>query len=317
MLAGAPKYGRTLKVTLAQPGLGVLTIVDWKGGREGTASLWCDITINRHSRPEPQAASLVIKGLGQPIRSKIIALHNEAERQAFKTRRALGSGKLSIYAGYGDDAGLLFVGDLAPDGVREVQGSPMPELHLRALDGRIEWEGRFIKKSVGAGVDVRTITGVLKAAGDYMQGKDAEVAFEDEFPELVKRREGPAVHEGGFVLFGQSQKVNRDLCRDLGIQPFFVDGELVYISRDTTLLGEAVTLIAGDTIQSVQPLALGRYQVLTLLDHRYRPGRQINLQTATGAPIGAGTFRLTEATITASAGGDAFNATLLLRPTVK
>ena len=316
-MLGVPKYGRTIKVTLAQPGLGVFTITDWQGGKAGPSSFDCDITINRHTRPEPQQASITVRGLSRETRSKILALHKAAESQAFKTRRVLKSGQVSIYAGYKDDAGLLFVGELAPDGVKVQPGDPQPSLLLRALDGRIAWEGRFVKKSVGPGIDLRTIQGVLKAAGDYMSGKTAGQAFEEEFPELIKRREGPAAHEGGFVLFGKSQKVNRDLCRDLGIQPFFLDGELIYLARDAVLLDEAVTLVRGDTLLSVEELPLGRYQAVSLLDHRFRPGRQVNLREASGKPIGAGTFRLDEATISASAGGDAFHAVLSLRPTVK
>lgn len=193
----------------------------------------------------------------------------------------------------------------------------MPGLELRAMDGRIEWEGRFVKKSVGAGVDLRTISGVLAAAGDFMSGKTVDQAFEEQFPELAKRTGGPAAFEGGFVLFGQSQKANRQLCRDLRIQPFFVDGEVIYISQDTTILKEAITLIRGDTLQSALEQPLGRYQAVCLLDHRFRPGLQVNLREADGRPIGAGTFRLDEAQIVGAAGDQPFNATLSLRPTVR
>jgi hypothetical protein len=313
----AEKWGRTVKITLAQPGLGVFTITDWIGGRAGPSSFNCDFTITRHTRPEPQPASITIYGLSKETRSKISSLHKAAEATAFRSRRVLKAGQISIYAGYEGDAGLLFVGELAPNGVQTSAGNPQPALTLRALDGRVEWEGRFVKKAVGPGIDLRTIQGVLKAAGDFMSGKTTEQAFSEEFPELIKRREGPAVHEGGFVLFGKSQKVNRDLCRDLGIQPFFVDGELIYIARDAAILGEAVTLVRGRSILALQELALGRYQVTTLIDHRYRGGRQVLLREQNGKPIGAGVFRVDEATLTGSAGGDAFHAVLSLRPTVR
>ena len=111
-MLGVPKFGRTIKVTLAQPGLGVFTITDWQGGKAGPSSFDCDIVINRHTRPEPQQASITVRGLSRETRSKILALHKAAESQAFKTRRVLKSGQVSIYAGYRDDAGLLFVGEL-------------------------------------------------------------------------------------------------------------------------------------------------------------------------------------------------------------
>lgn len=318
------KFGRTLKVFLAQPGLGELTIVDWLAGqpREGSEgkNFHVDFSIERHSRPEPQAASVTVQGLSQETRSKIVALHRAAEQRSFKDRRVLRSGQISIYGGYGEDAGLLFVGVLAPDGVSVKPGNPQPSITLKALDGRIEWEGRFVKKSLGPGVDLRTITGVLKAAGDYMSGADADKAFEDEFPELVKRRGGPTVAEGGFVLFGQSQRVNRMLCRDLGIQPFFTDGAVTYISRDTTILGEAIKYTRGGPdgdVLSLQEMPLGRIQITTLLDYRLRPGRQVQLVDDKGRSIGAGIFRADQVSIAGSIGGQSFHATSLLRPTVK
>lgn len=316
----ADKYLRTLRILLAHPGAEKpLVLTDWKAGQpvEGNGR-WCSFTVQRHSRPEPQIATIEVQGLHATTRSRIVSLHKEAEEQAFRTREVLGSGKVSIFAGYGDDAGLLFVGDLAPDGVKVRPGNPQPVLTLRAMDGRIAWEGRYVKKSLGPGIDVRTISGVLAAAGDFMEGKTVDEAFEQQFPELVKRTDGPAAFEGGFVMFGPSRKANRQLCRDLRIQPFFVDGEVVYVSQDTTILGEAVTLVRGRTLQSAEETGLGRYTATCLLDHRFRPGRQINLREADEkSPIGAGTFRLDEANITGSMGAVPFNATLLLRPTVK
>lgn len=313
------KYRRSLKILLAHPGAEKpLVLSEWRSGQPvGTSGRFCKFTVNWHSKPEPQRATIEIQGLAKSVRDLVVSLHEEAEAQSLRDRRLIGSGKVSIVAGYKDDTGLLYVGDLAPDGVKIRPGNPQPVLTLAALDGRIAWEERYVRKSFGAGVDVRTISGVLAAAGDFMAGKSVDEAFEEQFPELTKRTDGPAAFEGGFVLFGKSQKANRNLCRDLRIQPFFVDGEMIYISQDTTLLGEAITLIRGVNLLSAEPIGLGRYSVRALLDHRFRPGRQINLRELDGKPIGAGTFRMDEGQTMGGMEGGPFNSTLTLRPTVR
>ena len=60
MSLGAPKYGRTIKILLSQPGLGDLTLVDWQGGLDAPTdnSLEVDFTVDRHCRPEPQGATV-------------------------------------------------------------------------------------------------------------------------------------------------------------------------------------------------------------------------------------------------------------------
>lgn len=318
MALGAPKYGRTLKVLLSQPGLGDLVLVDWREGQEAKTdqSLAVSGTVQRHSRPEPQQATLEVLGLSKLTITKVLALHKAAEQQAFRDRRVLRSGKLTIYAGHGDDAGVLFTGDLAPDGATARPGSPSGKvLTLRALDGRIEWEGRFVRKSVAPGVDLRTIQGVLAATGDYLSGVDATKAFEQQFPELVVRREGPTAKEGGFVMFGPSRLANRNLCRDLGLQPFYVDGQVRYVSRDTATIGVLIVLREGDTLLSAQEGALGYYRARSLLDHRYRPGAQVSLVTRLGLPVGAGLFRMDSANITFSNHDAPYWADLDLRPT--
>ena len=318
MALGAPKFGRTIKILLSQPGLGDLVLVDWQGGQEAATdtSLEVDFTVDRHCKPEPQAATVEVRGLSALTIGKVVALHKAAESQAFADRRVLRSGKLTILAGYGDDAGVLFVGDLAPDGAKTRPGAPSGRvLTLRAQDGRIEWESRFVRRSMAPGVDLRTIQGVLAASGDYLSGADATKAFESQFPELVTRREGPAVKEGGFVMFGPSRLANRNLCRDAGLLPFYVDAQVKYVAADTATQGVAVVLREGETILSAEEGVLGYYKVRTLLDQRYRPGLQVVLVRASGAPIGNGVFRTDSARITGSNYQPPFDAELELRPT--
>lgn len=317
MALGAPKYGRTMRVGLTLPSGLELVLVDWQAGDDADEkSLWVDFTVDRHSRPEPQAASVEVRGLSPETIATVVDAHKKAEAQAFETRRVLRSGKVRIDAGYGDDVGLLFIGDLAPDGVKTRPGQPTGTvLSLRAQDGRIEWESRFVRKSLAPGVDLKTIRSVIAASGDYLSGVDATKAFEKQFPELVTRREGPAAKEGGFVMFGPSRLANRNLCRDLGLQPFYVDGQVKYVAADTPLLGVAIVLRKGDTLLDAQEAALGYYKARSLLDHRYRPGVQVILADKFGLPVGAGTFRCDSARIVGSNYQVPYDAELELRPT--
>ena len=318
MSLGAPKYGRTIKILLSQPGLGDLVLVDWQGGLDATTdnSLEVDFTVERHCRPEPQGATVEVKGLSAATIGKVVALHKAAETQAFTDRRALRSGKLTIYAGYGDDAAVLFVGDLAPDGVKTRPGSPSGRvLQLRAQDGRIEWESRFVRRSLAPGVDLRTIQGVLAASGDYLSGADASKAFETQFPELVMRREGPTAKEGGFVMFGPSRLANRNLCRDLGLLPFYLDGQVKYVAADMATIGVLIVLQKGETLDYAEELPLGYYGAKARIDHRFRPGAQVQLVDENFITIGADLFRLDACKMTGSNYQAAFDADLELRPT--
>lgn len=321
MSLGAPKFGRTLKVVLSLPAAPGYVLVDWQEGQDAATdgSLEVTFSIDRHSRPEPQRAVVEVMGLSTATISRVMSIHKAAEAQAFRDRRVLRSGKLDIYAGHGVDAALLFTGDLAPDGAQTRPGSPSGRvLVLTAQDGRIEWESRYVRKSVAPGVDLRTIRGVLAAAGDYLSGADATKSFEQQFPELTIKRGGPAAKEGGFVMFGPSRVANGNLCRDLGLRPFYLDGQVRYVAADTALQGVAIRLIKGGdnaTILSAEEKPLGYYAVSTLLDHRYRPGLQVQLATQFGVPLGAGTFRLDSARLFGGNGVVDFNADLELRPT--
>jgi hypothetical protein len=316
---GQPKFGRTIKVLLSQPPLPDLVLVDWQGGQDKAplGSLWVTFSVNYHLRGEPQLATVYVEGLSRDTRKQILSIHKQNETRSFFERRALQSGRITIYAGHSDDAGVLFSGDLAAGGVKEDPGDHGKTLVLTAEDSRALYESRFVKRSNAAGVDLATYRQVIALAGDYLSGKDSAGAWERRFPERMIRRSGPNTVENGFVAFGPSKRINRMWARTMGLQEFMIDGAMRFIALDEALLETAVILDEGKTIMDMSEEDLGYYNVRTILDYRFRCGRQIRLRDKQGAPIGAGTFRVDTADLTGSNKNSDYSATMLLRPTVK
>ena len=313
------KFGRSIRVYL-QTGGQTVQLVDWRDGlpvrKLGTnnISLKCSFTVRRSTNPQPHECDLSIWGLSRETRESLIRAYEEAEDVSWKKREALALGKIRIDAGYGTDVATLFVGDLAPDGVRAEPQRPGHVMHLRALDGRIAWRGKFVNRTTSKNVDINTIRGVLASGSDYTAGKDADLSFERNFPSLVKKKKGFPGYESGYAIFGESRKHNQTLCDTLGIVPIFQDGEIRYMSKDIALLDTAVVLSAGrdasgrpGLLLAAQPMGLGRYRVSTLMEHRLRPGRQVFLYDEIGRPIGVGVFRVESMVATGTNRGQAFH----------
>lgn len=319
-MAGFEKYGRTIRVYL-QTGGSLLQLVDWYDGRPvpsvaGNVSLKCSFTIRRSTNPQPHDCTLKVWGLSRDRREALLKAYETAEELSFKTRSELELGKIRIDAGYKDDAATLFIGDLAPDGVKPEALRPGHLVTFRALDGRIAWKGRFVNKTAGKNVDINSIRGILAAGGDYMAGKDPELTFAKQFPTLVKKKQGFPGYESGYAIFGESRKHNRTLCDTLNIAAYFQDGEIRYMSRDAALLDTAVSLSAapGGLLLQATPLGLNRYRVQTLMEHRLRPGRQVVLTDELARPIGVGLFRVESMVASGTNRGQEFNVEADLVP---
>lgn len=315
------KYGRSIRVYL-QTGDALLQLVDWYDGRPtptpgGNVSLKCAFTVRRSVEPQPHDCTLKVWGLSRERREALLKAYEAAEEVSYNTRAELRLGKIRIDVGYADDVATLFVGDIAPDGVKPDALRPGHVVTFRALDGRIAWKGRFVNRVTGKNVDIKSIRGILAAGGDYMAGKDPELAFARQFPTLVKRKQGFPGYESGYAIFGESRKANRTLCETLNIAAFFQDGEVRYMARDVGLLDTAVVLSAapGGLLLSATPLGLNRYRVQTLMEHRLRPGRQVVLTDELARPIGVGLFRVESMVASGTNRGPEFNVEADLVPT--
>lgn len=290
------KFGRSMRIML-QVGTGVvLPIAMWQDGRPvgPGLSLGASFVVRRSTSPQPHECNLTITGLSRVTRELITKVYEQAEEMAFKTRALLQAGKIRIDAGYGLDVATLFIGDIAPDGVHHEYLGPGHATHLRALDGRVPWKGRFVNRMTNTNVDLNTITQVLAMEGDYMSGLDAGATLAQRFPHLIKKKLGFPGYESGYAIFGESRSQNAQICADLGITPFFQDGELRYAAADLATLDFAVILsaLSPGALLDWSPLGLGRYRVRTLMEHRMRPGRQVVLTDDFAKPIGKGLFRV-------------------------
>lgn len=294
-MAGFEKFGRSMRIYLTTRD-GLVQLVNWQSGRSvgPGLSLHCSFVVRRSINPEPHECTLSILGLSKRRREQILKTYEEAEEMAWSMRKELAAGRIRIDAGYGDDVATLFIGDIAPDGVTPEWVSPGHVMKIRALDGRIAWKGRFVNRTSSKNIDIKTIRQMMAASGDYMAGKDADFNFEKNFPGLVKKKLGFPGYESGYAMFGESRSLNRQLCAEMDIRPFFQDGEVRYMAEDAALLDSAVVLSAqkGGVLLKSAPMGLGRYRASTLMEHRLRPGRQVILRDRLGVIIGPGLFRV-------------------------
>jgi len=294
----SPKFGRTVKLSLQLGPTEAVPLVAWVGGQPvgDKLSLACEFTVRSIAGPYPQECEVVVHGLARTTREMMLKLFDAAEELALKTRDVLKFGRVVLEAGYGEDYGVLFIGDIAPDGMRVMYTRPGHSVTLRALDGRLKWKGRFNNKTSGSNTDLQTMRSVLALQSDYVTGVDADRSFAERFPSLVKKKLGFPGYESGFAIFGESRSNNKKICEDLGITPFFRDTEIVYIPSDSATLEEAVVLTAkgNGALLDAQPLGRGRFRVRSELEHRLRVGRQVVLSDDLGRPIGGsgGLFRV-------------------------
>jgi hypothetical protein len=296
-MVGVPKYGRTMRVYLQVGPPPGIPLVLWQDGLPvgPKLSLACEFVIRSMCGPYPQECELTVHGLSRAVRESLVKAYEAAEEMALKTRRVLSFGRLRVDAGYGVDAATIFIGDIAPDGIQVQYTRPGHTVKLKALDGRIQWKGRFVNKSTAINVDLQTVRSVFALGGDYMAGVDADRSFAQNFPNLVKKKLGFPGYESGYAIFGESRAHNMQICKDLGITPFFRDGEIIYIPSDSAALDLALVLTAvgNGALLDAQTLGRGRFRVRTLMEHRMRPGRQVILSDDLGRPIGSsgGLFR--------------------------
>lgn len=292
-----PKFGRTVRVFLQVGPPPGIPLVAWQGGQPvgPKLSLACEFTTRSIAGPYPQELELVVHGLSRATRELMLKTYDAAEEMALKTRKVLQFGRIRLDAGYGLDAATLFIGDIAPDGLRVAYTRPGHSVTIKALDGRVEWKGRFNNKSSGSNVDLQTMRSVLALQSDYVTGVDADRSFAERFPNLVKKKQGFPGYESGFAIFGESRTHNKKICEDLGMTPIFRDTEIVYLPSDSATLDVAVvvTALGNGALLDAQPLGRGRFRIRTLLEHRMRPGRQVILSDDLGRPIGGsgGLFR--------------------------
>jgi len=184
-------------------------------------------------KPEPNQATISIRGLNEEHRSALAGLLSTAKGRAKKqgpgARPIVGVIPVKLEAGYVDPGpDLLFLGDLLTcDHVRE---GPTWVTNLGAGDGAKAYQKARISQALGPKSNVRdSLLACLQALG-LGTGNLAKIDF------------GSVVLPRGKVLEGSASRRLNELCQSAGIEWSVQEGKVQFLLRGGVMPGQAVLL---------------------------------------------------------------------------
>ena len=301
-------------------------------------SLDCAFTVLQHAKPEPLTCELTIYNRSEAARAKMTAIQTRARELGWKATEALQSGSITvepggeaaaaaalavsaglvkIEVGYQFDSALISRTQiLAMNGIKHSYNGQDWVTTIRSQDGRLPWQNAFVSQPVAPGVSLRDVNRVLEASQQFLEGTLAEKAFTEQYPELLVHKSLPGA-VNGMVLHGNTRDQNADILDTLGIEAFYLNGELIYTPKGAATFPDAVRLSRANNLLTAVPDDFGRYTATTLLDHKISPGRQVMLiDDDDVTPIGGGTgiFRVDQVTHSGDNFGGSFTSVAVLRP---
>lgn len=329
-----PQLGRQIRITVHGE-----VVCDWQPfGDEDRSpdSLDCDFTVVQHAKPEPLTCELVIYNRSKEARERMTAVQTRARELGWKATQAIQSGAtvvepggeaaaaaalavsagtVKIEAGYAyDNAVISTTQILAMGGIKHSYNGQDWVTRIRSQDSRLPWQNAFVSQPIAPGVSLRDVNRVLEASQQFLEGTLAEKAFTEQYPELLVKKSLPGA-VNGLVLHGNTRAQNADVLDALGIEAFYLNGQLVYTPKGAATYPIAVRLSRANNLLTAVPDDFGRYTATTLLDHRIAPGRQVLLVDDDDVtPIGAGTFRVDQVTHSGNNYGASFTSVAILRP---
>ena len=328
------QFGRTIRVIVHG-----VTLVDQRasGNEDIAPTLDCDFQVTRWVKPEPQPLTLTVYNLSEENRNRLTQQQERAAQIGWKRLQAVQSGavlvlpgqeaavqqslvaetgRVEIFAGYGDDAGRLCSYQIMPqDGIKHEFTGVDWVTTIRAQDGRLPWQNAWVTQSMAPGILLRDVQRVLLASEELLEGTLDEETFASAYPELLQYKPTPG-YRNGYVLHGPTHEMNTDLLETLGLDAFYRDGTLQYTLKGAATWPDAVRLSTANNVIAVpEAMERGFYRAKSLIDHRLEPGRQVQLFGDDDiTPIGVGTFRIEEVVYTGSNYAQPFDATMILRP---
>ena len=318
-------------------------VCDWlpfgnEDAAEQRVSLDTEFTVLQHAKPEPLTCELIIYNLTAQSREVMTAQQTRARETGWKAYQAIQSGAtlveeggeaaaaaslvastglVEITAGYQDDIALLSRTQiLAVNGINHVYNGVDWVTTIRSQDNRLPWQNAFVSSPVAPGISLRDVNRVLEASQQFLEGTLAEEAFTEQFPELLLKKPA-AGFRNGFVLHGNPQQDASNIADTLRIEYYYLNGALVYTPKGSATSNVAVRLSKANNLLTAATGDRGFVTATTLLDHRIKPGRQVQLCEKNDiTPIGGGIFRVDSVTHRGSNFDNAFNSVPILRPSV-
>lgn len=179
------------------------------------------------STEDPNTCEVTLSNLSSDTRARIEAAATVKPAQA-----------LILEAGYVDAAGMLFTGELVwAESVRERTGWTTT---LRAASGRRAGEA-YLSQALAAG---QTKKQQVEAILRTIQQQDPLLSLKQARDRLEKKDYKGAVESivSGVSMLGPAMKELDRVARQIGLEAWIDDGELVLLKTDEALLREAVVL---------------------------------------------------------------------------
>lgn len=251
----AQLFGRRWRVVAGTPGEQAIEVTD----------LRVVFKIERHHKPEPNAASVEVYNLGQASRARLSS--------------AIEKGlKASIEAGYPGAYPLIFDGKIAR--VWHRRNGPDWVSHLEAADGARELGEARISQSFRAGA---SMADVFRGITDKL-GVGVGNALEQFQSGNFKR--GMNAFVEGVVIKGTGTDVLEEMMAKAGLEYSVQHGQLVVTRPGEPLAGQAVVL-SRDTglVGSPEPGEKGLLRCKALIRPGLDPPRQIQLQSVSASGL--------------------------------
>lgn len=284
-----------------------------EGGGAGDQRIGLSISFNveKSGKSEPNKAKIEIRNLSRDTEADLL--------KRFKEQRAQRTPVVcELSAGYGDDIGIIFRGDirsLTPrvDGTERVMG-------VIASDGAHAYKTARVSRSFAAGTTVETAIRACVDALGVGQGNLGDVISRMKLSGL-----GSTLPEG-IALRGSAEKALRGLVKSSGFEVSIQHGSLQFQERGKPLDREILSLssdsgLVGSPEPQVDATVLGKdgkpkpaksggLKVRTLLLHQLYPGSRVQLDDENHK----GQVFATEVSFIGDIASNDWNAEMVVRP---
>lgn len=304
-------FGRSYKLTVDD--------IETEGGGVGTGKFGLDIRFKVEStvKSAPNKIDLDIFNLNPDHRNAFL---KESGSQVSKDKRK--PVPVVLEAGYSDDRGVIFHGELRNLTVSTADGDKI--IKLSGSDSGYGYNVADLSKSYGPGTRVMTVV------QDAVAAMGVGVGNLGTLPELVIPNLGSTFSEG-YPVNASAESVLNDLLFSAGytwsIQKGVlqikknnrpVDEQVYYLSPNTGLIGSPepevdATVLPNNTGKPNPPVAAkrtGAIKVRTLLLHQLYPGAIVVLDSDEFR----GGYQITQIEFVGDTDGDDWYSDLLVRP---
>lgn len=296
----------------------IIDDIEIEGGGQGDSRFGLDVAfkIETTTQPTPNKATIQIWNLNADHRSELQKRSGSEIKKGKRQPIAV-----EFHAGYQDDRGVIFRGDLR--NLRTVRDGADFVTEISGSDGGTSYKVATVSRSFSPGT---RIADVMNACVDAMGIGEGNLG---EFSSSLSIKNLGATFPEGHAVSGPAEKALDHLVRSCGLawsiqkgvlqlrergKP--VDREVFQLSADSGLIGTPVAEIDTTVLQTStagapkQPSKVGSVKVQCLLLHQLYAGAKVNLDAETFK----GDYQISQLTFAGDSAGDDWMCDMDVRP---